>query len=206
MSASAAREGILDDEPGGWVALVGGGPGEPGLITVRGMELLSRADVVVADRLAPRGLLDNLSPGTEVIDASKRPGNHLVPQDGIDARAIERRDGKDGDALQTVALEQHLDVVEDLGQPALGNRVDLIDDDDHVVPPFAHGRQVAFVDEVVGVLLGVEDPYEDVDERQRLVDDRVLDRAIALDCGKQVRQYARVFAKRLRGRRIERRV
>ena len=69
MSASAAREGILDDEPGGWVALVGGGPGEPGLITVRGMELLSRADVVVADRLAPRGLLDNLSPGTEGIDA-----------------------------------------------------------------------------------------------------------------------------------------
>ena len=90
MSAWVAREGIIDDEPGGWVALVGGGPGEPGLITVRGMELLSRADVVVADRLAPRGLLNDLSPGTEVIDASKRPGNHLVPQDGIDALLVAR--------------------------------------------------------------------------------------------------------------------
>ena len=43
MSAPA-RVGITDDDAGGWVALVGGGPGEPGLITVRGMELLARAD------------------------------------------------------------------------------------------------------------------------------------------------------------------
>ena len=84
MSAPA-RVGITDDDAGGWVALVGGGPGEPGLITVRGMELLARADVVVADRLAPRGLLSGLAPTVEVIDASKRPGDHLMPQADIDA-------------------------------------------------------------------------------------------------------------------------
>ena len=89
MSASS-REGADDAGSGGWVALVGGGPGDPGLITVRGMELLARADVVVADRLAPRSLLDGLAPGTEVIDASKRPGDHLVPQEGIDSLLVAR--------------------------------------------------------------------------------------------------------------------
>lgn len=89
MSAPA-RVSITDDDAGGWVALVGGGPGEPGLITVRGMELLARADVVVADRLAPRGLLSGLAPTVEVIDASKRPGDHLMPQADIDALLVAR--------------------------------------------------------------------------------------------------------------------
>ena len=53
----------------GWVALVGGGPGSSGLITARGLELLGRADVIVVDALAPRDLLEDLDPGTEVIDA-----------------------------------------------------------------------------------------------------------------------------------------
>ena len=43
---------------GGWVALVGGGPGSSGLITARGLELLGQADVVVVDALAPRDLLE----------------------------------------------------------------------------------------------------------------------------------------------------
>ena len=88
---STRRAGTVDDGvDGGWVALVGGGPGEAGLITARGAELLARADVVVVDRLAPRDLLRGLTPGTEVVDASKRPGDHLVPQDGIDALLVTR--------------------------------------------------------------------------------------------------------------------
>ncbi|QKD80060.1 uroporphyrinogen-III C-methyltransferase [Actinomyces marmotae] len=77
----------------GSVALVGAGPGEASLITVRGLDLLRRADVVVIDRLAPHELLEHCPPGAEVIDVSKRPGHHLVPQDGIDALLVERARG-----------------------------------------------------------------------------------------------------------------
>ncbi len=68
---------------GGSVALVGGGPGAEDLITVRGRALLAAADVVVADRLGPRGLLDSLAPEVQVIDVGKLPGNHPVTQDRI---------------------------------------------------------------------------------------------------------------------------
>lgn len=64
----------------GSVALVGGGPGDSGLITVRGRRLLGQADVVVADRLGPRGLLQELAPDVRVIEVGKTPGHHPVPQ------------------------------------------------------------------------------------------------------------------------------
>ncbi|MBO0608596.1 uroporphyrinogen-III C-methyltransferase [Myceligenerans salitolerans] len=67
----------------GRVALVGGGPGEAGLISVRGRSLLARADVVVADRLGPRSLLDELAPDVQVVEVGKTAGNHPVPQDEI---------------------------------------------------------------------------------------------------------------------------
>lgn len=67
----------------GRVALVGGGPGHPDLITVRGRRLLAHADVVVTDRLGPTDLLSRLSPGVEVIDVGKMPGHHPVPQHEI---------------------------------------------------------------------------------------------------------------------------
>jgi uroporphyrin-III C-methyltransferase/precorrin-2 dehydrogenase/sirohydrochlorin ferrochelatase len=70
---------------GGSVALVGGGPGDPGLITVRGRRLLAQADVVVADRLGPRELLDELAPDVRVIEVGKTPGSHPVPQDDINS-------------------------------------------------------------------------------------------------------------------------
>jgi uroporphyrin-III C-methyltransferase / precorrin-2 dehydrogenase / sirohydrochlorin ferrochelatase len=65
------------------VALVGGGPGDPGLITVRGRQLLGQADVVVTDRLAPQPLLDELPPDVEVIDAAKIPRGEAMTQDQI---------------------------------------------------------------------------------------------------------------------------
>ena len=71
------------------VALVGGGPGDPDLITVRGRRLLAEADVVVADRLAPRELLDELPPHVEVIDASKIPYGRFMAQEAINNALIE---------------------------------------------------------------------------------------------------------------------
>jgi uroporphyrin-III C-methyltransferase/precorrin-2 dehydrogenase/sirohydrochlorin ferrochelatase len=67
----------------GSVALVGGGPGDSGLITVRGRRLLGQADVVVADRLGPRELLNELAPDVRVIEVGKTPGHHPVPQADI---------------------------------------------------------------------------------------------------------------------------
>jgi uroporphyrin-III C-methyltransferase / precorrin-2 dehydrogenase / sirohydrochlorin ferrochelatase len=67
----------------GRVALVGGGPGDPGLLTVRGRRLLAEADVVIADHLAPRAVLAELEPDVEVIDAGKVPGAHTLTQEQI---------------------------------------------------------------------------------------------------------------------------
>ena len=73
----------------GSVALVGGGPGDPGLITVRGRELLGEADVVITDRLAPRSLLAELSPDVEIMDAAKVPRGAAVAQEHINALLVE---------------------------------------------------------------------------------------------------------------------
>ncbi|MBO9567224.1 MAG: uroporphyrinogen-III C-methyltransferase [Cellulomonas iranensis] len=74
----------------GHVALVGGGPGDPGLITTRGRRALAEADVVVVDRLAPRALLDELEPGVEVVEAGKAPHAHTLTQDEINRLLVER--------------------------------------------------------------------------------------------------------------------
>lgn len=73
----------------GSVALVGGGPGDSGLITVRGRRLLGQADVVVADRLGPRDLLRELAPDVRVIEVGKTPGHHPVPQLEINRILVE---------------------------------------------------------------------------------------------------------------------
>jgi uroporphyrin-III C-methyltransferase/precorrin-2 dehydrogenase/sirohydrochlorin ferrochelatase len=70
------------------VALVGGGPGDPGLITVRGRQLLAEADVVIADRLGPRELLAELPPDVIVIDAGKVPYRRQMSQDEINEALI----------------------------------------------------------------------------------------------------------------------
>jgi len=67
----------------GRVDLVGGGPGPVDLMTVRGRRLLAEADVVVADRLGPTGVLLELEADVEVIDVGKSPGAHPVPQERI---------------------------------------------------------------------------------------------------------------------------
>lgn len=79
----------------GTVWLVGGGPGDADLITVRGRNVLADAEVVVTDRLGPRELLSELGEDVLVIDVGKLPGNHPVPQDEINALLVEHaRAGK----------------------------------------------------------------------------------------------------------------
>ena len=90
----AFQQGVINpdtsDAMRGGVALVGGGPGDPELITVRGRRLLARADVVVADRLAPPELLAELGAHVEVIDAAKIPYGRAMAQDAINNVLIER--------------------------------------------------------------------------------------------------------------------
>ena len=74
----------------GTVALVGGGPGDPGLLTVRGRRLLAEADVVVADRLAPRDVLAELGPDVEIIDVGKAPATPHLSQPEISALLVDR--------------------------------------------------------------------------------------------------------------------
>ncbi|MEJ2869627.1 uroporphyrinogen-III C-methyltransferase [Actinomycetospora sp. OC33-EN08] len=90
----ALRTGTLADRrhrgdrnPG--VTLVGGGPGDAGLITVKGRQALAQADVVVTDRLAPQALLDELPPDVTVIDASKLPRGRYMSQDTINAVLVD---------------------------------------------------------------------------------------------------------------------
>ncbi|HEX7429860.1 MAG TPA: uroporphyrinogen-III C-methyltransferase [Mycobacterium sp.] len=98
----AFQQGLITSDtpvtPGvvhGGVALVGGGPGDPELITVRGRRLLAHADVVVADRLAPPELLAELPPHVEVIDAAKIPYGRAMAQEAINSALIERaKEGK----------------------------------------------------------------------------------------------------------------
>ena len=79
----------------GRVALVGGGPGDPDLITVRGRRLVADADVVIVDRLAPRALLEELPDGVEVIDSGKAAHRHNLTQEQINELLIEKaREGK----------------------------------------------------------------------------------------------------------------
>ena len=74
----------------GRVSLVGAGPGDPGLITVRGMDRLRACDVVVYDRLVDERLLDEAKPGAELIDAGKAPGNVRLSQDQINQLLVEK--------------------------------------------------------------------------------------------------------------------
>src|SRR5262245_5066577 len=83
------------------VYLVGAGPGDPGLLTLRGAELLARADVVVHDRLGTAGLLELARPDVELVSAGKAPGQVDLTQDEINALLVAR--GKAG--LEVVRLK-----------------------------------------------------------------------------------------------------
>jgi uroporphyrin-III C-methyltransferase len=74
----------------GKVYLVGGGPGDPGLITVKGLEILRRADVVLYDRLVAPQLLEAAPKTAELILVGKAPGQHELIQAEIDRLLVEK--------------------------------------------------------------------------------------------------------------------
>ncbi|WP_433529575.1 uroporphyrinogen-III C-methyltransferase [Micromonospora sp. CA-263727] len=96
LLTDSVEEGSLVNTPaggtgrGGRVALVGAGPGDPELITVKGWRLLTEADVVVADRLVPGLLLDELRTGVELVDASKIPYGPSRAQEEINQILVDR--------------------------------------------------------------------------------------------------------------------
>ncbi|GAB3668079.1 uroporphyrinogen-III C-methyltransferase [Nocardioides korecus] len=79
-----------DDARTGRVVLVGGGPGDPELISIAGRKALMAADVVVADRLAPRELLGDLPADTEIVDVAKLPRGRSAQQAEINRIIVER--------------------------------------------------------------------------------------------------------------------
>ncbi len=87
------RDGALpvrEHEHGPGVVLVGGGPGDPELVTVAARRALADADVVVADRLAPRELLGELAADVELIDVAKLPRGRSAAQEEINRVIVER--------------------------------------------------------------------------------------------------------------------
>jgi len=106
-AALAAVETALREDPrrrsqrraraagSGGVILVGGGPGDPELLTLKGFQALADADVVVVDRLAPLAALDGLREGVEIIDVSKIPRGRFTPQEEINDILVSRaREGR----------------------------------------------------------------------------------------------------------------
>ncbi len=87
---SSSNPSTPDPARQGRVALVGGGPGDPDLITVRGMQAIRDADVIVADRLGPRTLLDDVADDVEIIDVGKSPRGPAAKQEDIIALLIAR--------------------------------------------------------------------------------------------------------------------
>ena len=95
LTTRRARRGKGDgDSEGdrriGKVTLVGGGPGDPGLLTLAGYRALLDADVVVTDRLGPTDLARGLPAEVEVVDVGKDPRGHAASQDDINALLVER--------------------------------------------------------------------------------------------------------------------
>ncbi len=74
---------------GGRVILVGGGPGDPGLLTVAGLAAIREADVIVVDRLAPLAALDQARSGATVIDVAKIPRGEFTPQERINELLVQ---------------------------------------------------------------------------------------------------------------------
>jgi uroporphyrinogen III methyltransferase/synthase len=88
--AGRLRSEALAAKPAGKVYLVGAGPGDPGLFTVKGERILQDAEVVLYDNLVGRGVLSKIPPDAEAIYVGKRSGDHALSQDRIGALLAEK--------------------------------------------------------------------------------------------------------------------
>ena len=75
--------------PAGHVALVGAGPGDPDLLTIRAARLIGAAEIVFVDRLVGQGVIELISASAEVVYVGKSKGEHSVPQGEIHRRMID---------------------------------------------------------------------------------------------------------------------
>jgi uroporphyrin-III C-methyltransferase/precorrin-2 dehydrogenase/sirohydrochlorin ferrochelatase len=73
----------------GRVVLVGAGPGDPDLLTIKAAREIAAAEVVFADRLVGKGVMEPISPQAQIVSVGKSKGEHSVPQDEIHRRMIE---------------------------------------------------------------------------------------------------------------------
>ena len=83
VESPAARSGM------GSMILVGGGPGDPGLLTLAGQQAIRQADVIVCDRLAPLAALDQARPDAVIIDVAKVPRGAFTSQEQINEILVE---------------------------------------------------------------------------------------------------------------------
>lgn len=89
MSTPAAQSGTAQPPIAGTVTLVGGGPGDPGLMTVAGRAAIESADVLLVDHLAPQGALAWAPAHAEIVDVAKLPRSTFTPQEKINTLLIE---------------------------------------------------------------------------------------------------------------------
>ena len=90
LSPVPADQELAGDRAGlGHVTLVGGGPGDPGLLTVAGLAAIQSADVIICDRLAPLAALSQAPAGVEVIDVAKIPRGEYTSQERINELLVE---------------------------------------------------------------------------------------------------------------------
>jgi uroporphyrin-III C-methyltransferase/precorrin-2 dehydrogenase/sirohydrochlorin ferrochelatase len=76
------------DAPAGMVYLVGGGPGDPGLLTLRALQVMQRADILLYDHLVDKGILDLARRDAERVYVGKQADNHALPQEDINALMV----------------------------------------------------------------------------------------------------------------------
>ena len=89
VSASRTGEGRTQAPAPGRVALVGAGPGDPDLLTIKAARLIAEADVIFADRLVGKGILELANAAAQIVPVGKSKGEHSIPQDEIQRRLIE---------------------------------------------------------------------------------------------------------------------
>ncbi len=109
---------------GGEVFLVGAGPGDPDLLTVKALRLIQSADVILHDDLVPQAILDHASPSAEIVNVGKRCGVKTITQEEINALMIEHARGnrsvvrlKSGDPLIFGRAAEEMDALTEAGVP-----------------------------------------------------------------------------------------